>query len=97
MIAGTELALGMASDTTRIIAGHGPLGSKTDLAEYRNMLTSARDRVQEVIDQGMTLEQAIAAKPTAQWDETLGAVWITPAQFVTFVYNSLRGIHERKN
>jgi hypothetical protein len=48
--------------------------------------------VQATIDQGMSLEQAISARPTAEWDETLGAVWITPEQFVTFLYNSLTGV-----
>jgi hypothetical protein len=42
----------------------------------------------------MSLQQAIDAKPTAEWDETLGGVWITPAQFVTFIYNSLTGVDQ---
>jgi hypothetical protein len=40
----------------------------------------------------MNLQQAVAAKPTAEWDEALGGVWITPEQFVTFIYNSLTGV-----
>ena len=39
------------------------------------------------------LQQIIAAVPTAEWDEELGKTWITPAQFVTFIYNSLEGIN----
>lgn len=56
------------------------------------MLISARANVQALVDQGMSLEQAVAARPTAEWDELLGGVWITPAQFVTFIYNSLTGV-----
>ena len=48
---------------------------------------------QALIDQGMSLQQAVAAKPTAEWDDILGKVWITPEQWVTFIYNSLEGIH----
>ena len=48
--------------------------------------------MQTLIDEGMDLEQIIAAKPTREWDESLGKTWITPAQFVTFIYNSLKGI-----
>ena len=42
----------------------------------------------------MNLQQVIAAKPTSEWDEELGKTWITPAQFVTFIYNSHQGIQE---
>ena len=49
--------------------------------------------MQKLIDENLNLEQIIAAKPTQEWDEELGKIWITPPQFVTFVYNSLEGIH----
>jgi glyoxylase-like metal-dependent hydrolase (beta-lactamase superfamily II) len=92
MIAAVEKGLGLADDDTKIIAGHGPLSDRAGLQEYLGMLVQARDSVQALIDQGMSLEQAVQAKPTAEWDETLGGVWITPAQFVTFIYNSLTGV-----
>jgi hypothetical protein len=41
----------------------------------------------------LSLPQIIEAKPTREWDETLGDAWITPHQFVTFIYNSLEGVH----
>ncbi len=94
MLAGVERALELANEDTRIIPGHGPVSNPAELAKYRDFLVAARDRVQSLIDQGKTLEQAIAAQPTAEWDDTLGAVWITPAQLVTFIYNSLKGLHE---
>jgi hypothetical protein len=48
--------------------------------------------VQGLIDQGMSLDQAVAAKPTAEWDDALGKIWITPEQLVIFIYNSLTGV-----
>ncbi len=92
MIAAVELGIGMADDKTQVIAGHGPISDLQGLREYHAFLSKARDNVQALIDQGMSLEQAIAAKPTAEWDEILGKVWITPAQLVTFIYNSLTGV-----
>ncbi|MFB3079344.1 MAG: MBL fold metallo-hydrolase, partial [Lysobacterales bacterium] len=89
MIAGAELGVSIAGEDTQIIPGHGPLSNKANLAEYRDFLVTARNNVQKLIDQGKNLEQAIAARPTAQWDATLGAVWITPEQLVIFIYNSL--------
>jgi glyoxylase-like metal-dependent hydrolase (beta-lactamase superfamily II) len=94
MIEASELALSLADGSTRIIPGHGPLAMKDDLTTYHDYLVEATFNVQTLIDEGNDLQQVIAAKPTAEWDETLGKVWITPAQFVTFIYNSLNDIHE---
>lgn len=93
LIEAADLALSMADELTRIIPGHGPLAMTEDLKNYRDYLVEASTNVQELIDKDMTLEQIIAAKPTSEWDEELGKTWITPAQFVTFIYNSLEGIN----
>jgi len=92
MVEAADLALTMADDSTRIIPGHGPLAMTEDLKSYRDFLIKASTNVQALIDQDLGLEQIIAAKPTEEWDETLGKTWITPPQFVTFVFNSLEGI-----
>jgi glyoxylase-like metal-dependent hydrolase (beta-lactamase superfamily II) len=92
MIAAMDKALALANEETRIIPGHGELATSADLKSHRDMLQKATDQVQALIDQGKSLDEAIAAKPTAEWDDTLGQVWIKPAQFVTFIYNSLTGV-----
>ena len=94
LIAAVEQGLELADAETKIIAGHGPLSDRATLQEYQGMLVQARDRVQALVDQGMSLEQAVQAEPTKEWDELLGGVWITPAQFVTFIYNSLTGVEQ---
>ena len=91
LIAAADLALSLADDSTRIIPGHGPLGVSEDLRNYRDYLVKAVANVQQLIDEDMSLQQAIAAEPTKEWDEALGKTWITPPQFVTFIYNSLKG------
>ncbi len=93
LVEAADLALSLSNESTRIIPGHGPLGVTEDLKNYRDYLVKASANVQELIDEKMTLEQIIAAEPTKEWDEELGKTWITPAQFVTFIYNSLEGIH----
>jgi len=92
LIGAVEVAIELADEETRVIPGHGPVSDRAGLVEYRDFLAKARANVQALIAQGQTLEQAIAAKPTAEWDDLLGNVWITPAQFVTFIYNSLAGV-----
>ncbi|MDR2214791.1 MAG: MBL fold metallo-hydrolase [Nevskiaceae bacterium] len=76
---------------TWIIPGRGRLSDVADVASYRNMLTMIRDRVNKLMDDGMTLQQVIAAKPTLDFDGRYGAdegEWTT-AQFIEAVYNSL--------
>lgn len=93
MVQAADLALSLSDESTRIIPGHGPLGMTQDLRDYRDYLIKASTNVQAFINEGKTLEQIVAEKPTSEWDDTLGKTWITPAQFVTFIYNSLEGIH----
>lgn len=92
MIAAVDLALTLTDEQTQVIPGHGPVTDRAALLAYRDFLAKARDNVQVLIDQGLSLQQAVAARPTAEWDEALGGVWITPEQLVTFIYNSLTGV-----
>jgi len=81
-----------AQGGTWIIPGRGRLSDTADLASYRNMLTMIRDRVQDLISKGMTLEQVKAARPTMDFDGRYGSntgSWTTD-MFVEAVYRSLR-------
>ena len=70
---------------TLIIPGHGRICDTADVAYYRDMVTIVRDRVQNSIKKGMTLEQVNASKPTADWDPRYGS----GDRFVEGVYRSL--------
>lgn len=76
---------------TMIVPGHGRLCDEADVVEYRDMLTIIRERVQDMIDHGMSLEQVQAAKPTSDYDGRYGATsgfWTTE-RFVAAVYRNL--------
>ena len=49
------------------------LCDSADVAYYRDMVTIMRDRVQDMIKKGMTLEQVKAAKPTRDYDPRYGS------------------------
>jgi len=89
MIAGATKMLAMVDNATKIVPGHGKLGNKTDLKDYRDMLQTAHDRVQKLKSSGKTLEEAVAAKPFAD----LGPVWGKGAfdgdTFAHIVYTTL--------
>jgi len=76
---------------TMIIPGHGRLCDLADVAYYRDMVTIIRDRVQDAVKKGQTLEQVKAAKPTRDYDPRFGATsgaWTTD-MFVEAAYKSL--------
>jgi cyclase len=77
---------------TYVIPGHGRLCDEADVVEYRDMVTIIRDRIQDSINKGKTLEQVKAEKPTRDYDTRYGAttgLWTTD-MFVEAVYNGLK-------
>jgi glyoxylase-like metal-dependent hydrolase (beta-lactamase superfamily II) len=68
-----------------VIPGHGPITDYAALARYVEMLTDIRNRIAALIADGATLEQVIAAEPTAAWDGEYG----NPAAFIDRAYTSL--------
>jgi glyoxylase-like metal-dependent hydrolase (beta-lactamase superfamily II) len=76
---------------TMIIPGHGRLCDTGDVANYRNMVTIIRDRIQAMIKEGMTPQQVKAARPTRDYDGRWGSTtgpWTTD-MFVDAAYRSL--------
>ena len=76
---------------TLIVPGHGRLSDQADLVVYQEMVTIIRDRIQDMIQKGMTLDQVKAARPTSDYDPVYGATagpWTTD-MFVEAAYRSL--------
>ncbi len=88
VLAAAEKALKMVDDNTKIIPGHGPMATKADLTDYRDMLKSVIGAVEKARGEGKTLEQIQAMKPAAQWDTNKDA-FIKGDAFVEAVYKSL--------
>ncbi len=84
-----ETGLKLANDETQIIPGHGPMASKADMTAYVAMLKDIRNNVAELKAAGKTLEETLAAKPSAKYDEKNGKAFIKPNQIVTAIYKSL--------
>jgi glyoxylase-like metal-dependent hydrolase (beta-lactamase superfamily II) len=77
MIRAAEDNLAIVTDKTIIIPGHGPVGDKSQPAEYRDMLVSIQENVAALKRQGRSLEQTVAAKPTAGYDAKWGQFLMT--------------------
>jgi glyoxylase-like metal-dependent hydrolase (beta-lactamase superfamily II) len=90
VIGAVNAALAYVNETTKVIPGHGAMATRADLVAYRDVMVKIRDRVAALIKQGMTKEQVIAAKPTAEWDATWGTGFMKPAVFLGIVYDSMK-------
>jgi cyclase len=97
VIAGLNLIIELAIPAdeqeggTLVIPGHGRLCDVADVVFYQEMVTIIRDRIQDMINKGMTLDQVKAAKPTLDYDPRYGTntgFWTTE-MFVEAVYKSL--------
>jgi cyclase len=89
VIAAADRALTLGTDRARIIPGHGPLATRADLKIYRDMLATVLGRIQGMIRDGKKLEEIVAAKPTAEFDEKWGKGFMKPDRFVELVAMSL--------
>ena len=88
-----EKAIEMAGPRTRVIPGHGlQVVGRDALVEFLDMTVDIRDQVRTMISEGRTLEEVMAAEPTAAYDARWGqeATW-TANDFVPIVFHELGG------
>jgi hypothetical protein len=77
---------------TMVIPGNGRLTDEADVVEYRDMVTIIRDRIQDMVKKGMTLEQVKASRLTRDYDGRYGATtgpWTTD-MFIETAYRDLK-------
>jgi cyclase len=94
MIVAEDKMLSLSDDKTRIVADEGDPASTETLKASRDVLVTLRARVQKLIDEGKSEDEAVAAKPTKDFD----AKWVHQGNFVTgdaltrLAYQSLKGV-----
>jgi cyclase len=90
MIAASDAYLSLANDATKIVPGHGPLATKAQLSEYRDMLVTVRDRMAELIKQGKGESEIYAAKPFADFDAKMKVNEEAGLNWMRVVYASVK-------
>jgi cyclase len=70
---------------TYVIPGHGRVSDEADLIEFRDMIVIIRDRIQDMVKRGMTLEQVKAAQPTLDYDPR----YASPTALIEAMYAEL--------
>jgi glyoxylase-like metal-dependent hydrolase (beta-lactamase superfamily II) len=89
LVAALETVLSRANAATVVVPGHGPVGTRADLVAYRNMLVAVGKRVRELAEQGQSLDEVVAARPAADWDERYGSGGVGAERFVRILYEDL--------
>jgi len=81
--------LAQTDQQTKIVPGHGPVATRADLQDYRDMLVQVRQRIQVLILAGKTMDEAVAAEPTKDFDAKWGSGYVPADVFTRMVFSSL--------
>jgi glyoxylase-like metal-dependent hydrolase (beta-lactamase superfamily II) len=88
-IRATEANLAKVTDEMIVIPGHGLVGDKSQLTFYRDLLVTVRDKVATLKKQGRSLDEIVAAKPTAATDAKWGGGFMSPKQFIGLIFEGV--------
>lgn len=91
MIAASGTALAVMDSETQVIPGHGSLSDREDLRRYRDALKTMRDAVADLMEQGRSLEQIVAARPIRAQAEAWGQSEAAEASFVATIHHGVGG------
>lgn len=89
MIAGVNRCISLADSQTRIVPGHGELGTLAELTPYRDMLAIVAGRVEKLKRQGKSLTEVVAARPTADLDPIWAKGIMKGEDIILFAYQTV--------
>ena len=90
LIDGLGRTIGLAGPKTKIVPGHGPTVDRMAVMAHRDMLLAVRDKIAPMVQSGMTLQQVVAAKPTADFDSKVEGSATSSERFIGWVYAELK-------
>jgi cyclase len=90
LLDGLGVVIGLAGPNTKIVPGHGPVVGRAEVMANRDMILAVRDRVAQLIAQGKTQDEVLAANPTAEYDARVPNSKETTQRFVTQLYAELK-------
>jgi cyclase len=98
MLEALDFTMKFARPDTRLVPGHGTIIKRADLIPYRDMIFAIQGKVQQLIAQGRTQQDVLAAHVTAPYDAGVPGGLLPAAgsttsadRFVTEVYQELKG------
>ena len=91
MIHSVDRILAQTNGQTKIVPGHGPVATRVDLQDYRDMLVQVRQRIKDLIAAGKTMDEVVTVAPTKDFDVRWGSGYVTAKVFTEMVFSSLAG------
>jgi cyclase len=91
LVSAIETVLSRADPRTLVVPGHGSVSTRAELAAYRDMLVAVGRQVRELAEQGASLDDVLAAEPTAAYDGRYGEGGVSPERFVRLLFEDLAG------
>ncbi len=88
MLDATKTLAGLADAKTQIVPGKGPIQTRADVEAERDMLATMKVRLSQLLAQGMSAADMLAAAPSRQFD----AHWGDPSLFIA---NAFPGLTQR--
>jgi cyclase len=90
MLEGLDATMKSADANTVLVPGHGTLIKRDDIVPYRDMILAVQEKVQQLIAQGKSQQDVLAAKVTASYDaKVAGGTTSSADRFVAAVYQEL--------
>jgi len=96
MIYSLDRVLAQTDEHTKIVPGHGPVATRSDLQHYRDMLVQVRQRIKVLVGAGKTMNEAVDAAPTKDFDAAWDSGYVSADVFVRMVFTSLNNSSNAK-
>ena len=89
IVAALEGTLARSDAQTVVIPGHGPVATRAELVAYRDMLVAVGRKVREAVEAGRSIDEVLASRPTADFDDRYAKGAVNPERFVRALYRDL--------
>ena len=89
IIAASDRVLAALPTDAKVIPGHGPLSTASELRAYRDMLAAVKSRIEQAIAAGKSEDEVVALAPSAEFDAAWGGGFLKPELFVRIAYRDL--------
>lgn len=95
LIKSLDKVLLIIDEDTKVIPGHGDMGTKDDVQKFRDRLVDIVDILDEAVAQNKDLNAVINANPLAPYEDEWGNGFIKSKDFITLTYPEFK-INESK-
>jgi glyoxylase-like metal-dependent hydrolase (beta-lactamase superfamily II) len=88
--AGLSRVIALCGPNTRVVPGHGPIVDRSAVMAHRDVVVALHKKVGDMVKQGKTLDEVMAAKPGAEFSARIKEVGTTEERFVGQVYAEVK-------